>query len=310
MAKRLQNIVAESRLSLPVASGYAALVWLAAGLLSHHWWLQAGCYALSTYLMVTLNNSYALLRIYSRMVSCAFIILACMANFLFDSVDGAIVQTTFIGSYLTLFHCYQDKQCVGWIYCSLLLIGIGSLFTPQLLFFVPFIWLLTALQFNALSWRSWAASLLGLLTPYWFVGGWLVMRNDMTPLASHLHRLTDFGTIADISSLPTTHLLVLAVTTILLATGVIHYLRNNYQDKIRTRQYYGFLIIMALQSFVLLALQPQYYNWLIRLLIINTAPIIAHFIALTKTKVTNIACCVIAGVCLLVTAYTLWATTC
>ena len=41
-------------------------------------------------------------------------------------------------------------------------------------------------------------------------------------------------------------------------------------------------------------------------MIITTAPLIAHFIALTHTKVTNIAFCVLTGLTLLLTAYNLW----
>jgi len=63
---------------------------------------------------------------------------------------------------------------------------------------------------------------------------------------------------------------------------------------------------MALLAIVLLVLQPQHYDVLMRLLIINTAPFAAHFVALTYTKLTNIAFCVIVGLCLLITAYCLW----
>ena len=40
--------------------------------------------------------------------------------------------------------------------------------------------------------------------------------------------------------------------------------------------------------------------------IVTTAPLIGHFIALTKTRITNIAAITIAVICLLLTAAALW----
>ena len=63
---------------------------------------------------------------------------------------------------------------------------------------------------------------------------------------------------------------------------------------------------MTMLTAIFLVLQPQHYDVLIRLLIINTAPLIGHFIALTHTKVTNIAFYAIVIICLLVTAFNAW----
>ena len=87
--KRTQNRVAESRLTLSAVMVYAIAVWLAGGLLQQQLWPQLVCFLLSTYLMVVLNNSNALIRVYSRTISCSFIILTCAANFLFSSFAGA-----------------------------------------------------------------------------------------------------------------------------------------------------------------------------------------------------------------------------
>ena len=79
MIKRMQNHEAESSFTLPAVSAYAVAVWLASGLLIPHIpftaqelaggaWMQLVCFVVSAYLMVELNNSNALIRIYSRTV--------------------------------------------------------------------------------------------------------------------------------------------------------------------------------------------------------------------------------------------------
>ena len=256
--------------------------------------------------MVILNNSNALLRIYSRMVSCAFLVLSCAACFLFDSLKGGIVELCFIASYITLFRCYQDKQAMGWTYYTFLCLGLASTIFVQLLFFVPFLWLLTIIQLNAMSWRIFSASILGLLTPYWLAAGWFVWQRDATTMWEHFTALAQFQPLGDYSQVTLSQLLVFVVVVALAVTGMIHFWRTSYNDKIRIRQLYGFFIFMTMLTTIFLVLQPQHYDVLIRLLIINTAPLIGHFIALTHTKVTNIAFYAIVIICLLVTAFNVW----
>ena len=70
MRKRIKNRIAGSRFAFPVMAVYGIVVWLLAGAAGEMWWAQFAMYAVSTLLMVMLNNSNSLIRIYSRMVSC------------------------------------------------------------------------------------------------------------------------------------------------------------------------------------------------------------------------------------------------
>lgn len=108
--KRLQNKVSDSKLSLPITSVYAIGVWVLAGLIQEAWWIQFGCFTLSVYLMAVLNNSNALIRIHSRMVSCSFIMLTCTACFLFASLHEAVCTMLMAATYVVLFQTYQDKE--------------------------------------------------------------------------------------------------------------------------------------------------------------------------------------------------------
>ena len=145
MIKRTQNKVAESRFTLPVVMAYAIAVWLASGLLLpsipfssnillRGAWVQFVSFLLSAFLMVELNNGNALIRIFSRMVSSSFIVLACAANMLFGSMAGAIVQLCVVASLTTFFHSYQDKQSMGWIFYTFLFIGLASTVFVQILY--------------------------------------------------------------------------------------------------------------------------------------------------------------------------------
>ena len=67
----------------------------------------------------------------------------------------------------------------------------------------------------------------------------------------------------------------------------MHYVRNRINDKTRTRMLFNTFILVDIASMVFIILQPQLYMPLLTMMIITTSPLIAHFIALTDTRITN-----------------------
>ena len=303
--RRIQNRVAESRWTLPMTILYSVVIWLLAGLIQEQWWIQFGCFLLASYLMANLNNTNVLIRIYSRMVSVSFIALSSTAVFLFPSVKGAFVQLCFIASLLLFYNCYQDKETPGWTFYAFLSLGIGSFANIHILYFVPIFWLMMAIIVYSICWRTFLASLVGLLTPYWFWTAWKLWleEGNLTMITEHFSALADFR-IPDPLTFHQTLLLILVA--ILGITGTIHFVRTSSRDKIRTRQLYYSFFILGMSAAIFLMLQPQHYDMLIRIMIIATSPFIGHFLALTKTKFTNMAFIVITIAILTLTVFYLW----
>ena len=90
--KRIQNRISESRWTQVYVVSAATLVWTIAGLYNTSVIVPGVCILLATYLMMELNNANALIRIYSRMVSCSFLVFATMAAFMFPSIQTAIIM--------------------------------------------------------------------------------------------------------------------------------------------------------------------------------------------------------------------------
>lgn len=114
--KRLQNKIAASRFSLPVTATLAALVWVAVGFIMDNIWAQFAFTIISTLLMVELNNRNSLMRTYSRMVSCSFLVLITMASLPNPSMKASIVTMCFIAFTLIIWNCYQDRHAAGWAF--------------------------------------------------------------------------------------------------------------------------------------------------------------------------------------------------
>lgn len=291
---------------MPIITLYGIGVWLLAGVLTNHWWWQLACFAITTYLMVELNNINALIRIFSRMVSSAFIALTCCACFLFPNLHEAIMLTCLTAFIVLLFQTYQNKDAAGITYYAFLLFGVTSMVYVHILFFLPLIWLMMITNTMSLSWRTWTASLFGLLTPYWFGIVWLIYQHDYTLVIEHFSALAVFDEPFNLYGVTTGQKATLALVVLMAVIGSIHFIRKNYLDKIRIRMFYGFFMWMDLAALVFLLLQPQHFNAMLLIMILNTSPLIAHFAALTSTKLTNIVFLALSMATLFLTAYNLW----
>lgn len=299
--------MAESRIALPVTAVYGLLIWLAGGLVQQQLWMSLILFLVSTYLIVELNNQNALIRIYSRMVSCSFIMLTVMAVSGIKGTGPFAVQLSFIAFYSILFHTYQSRSSTGWVFFAFCCISIGSLFWVQELYFVPVLWIILGANLMAFNCRSFLASILGLLMPYWFAAGYELYLGDITPLVGHFRELGEFLPVLPLYQHETSlRFITIAFIAVLGLTGTIHFLRNSFKDKIRTRMLYEIFITLFLCTLIFLILQPQHEAYLLLLLIINVSLLISHFIALTHTKITNIAFFVIIAAALGLTFLNLW----
>lgn len=317
MTKRLQNRLAESRQLMTGVMGYGLMVWLASGIVHPYYtlessgptnfaWIQLLCFILSATLLAVLNNAYSLIRVFSRTVGSSFIILTCATCFQFNSMSGAIISLCTSAFFLLFFHTYQDKDSPGWTYYAFLCIGLGSLVFVHLFVYVPLLWLMMASQLNSVSVRTVVASLLGLITPYWFLIPYFLGTGYTGWLIHHFQPLAMWDLSLDYSHWTFNQQVTLALIVLVGATGTIHYLRNYYADKVRTRLFYSIFIYLMLATLLLTALQPAHYDELTRILIICVSPLAAHFMTLTRTRVTNICVLSCIAITLLITLVNLW----
>ena len=306
LVKRFQNRVAESRMALPLTGVYAMLVCVTGGLFAEHLWIQFALLAVSSYLMMELNNANALIRIYSRMVSCSYLVLAVMSHFLFVDIRCGIVQVCFVAFYIFMFGSYQDNRAVGRAFYAFLMLGIASAMFVQILFFVPVIWLLFVTNIMARSFRVFVATLFGLLVPYAFLATYWVYIGQPEMLVSHFLQIAQFGNVLDWHALPLSHIVTTLFVSALSVLGMIHFRLNNYKDKIRTRMLFEVFSVMSICTMLFILLQPQHIDYLLALLIVSTAPMVGHYIALTHTFITNLSFYAMIAVALSLTFFNVW----
>ena len=304
--KRIQNRIAESRHTLPVAIAIAAVLWYLSGLVATPLYLSFAIVLLTTFLMVEINNGNALIRVYSRLVSTSFLLMITSATFLLPNLRVMITTLCYVLFCLFLFRTYQEKRSPGRVFNAFLFLGITSIFFIQILFFVPVLWLLMTFNLMAMSHRNFWASIVGLLTPYWFTIPFWLLTEDFDAIVNHFSQIAVFQPLLHYEHLSLPHLVTFVFVVVVAVIGIIHFIRKSFLDKIRTRMLFTYIIVMTLLVVVFLLLQPQHFGFLLALLIVHVSPLIAHYLSLTNTRLTNITFFVLVILLTALTAYNLW----
>jgi len=291
-----QKEIATNRFTLVIVSIFAAIVWvmhefIAQDKESHNLFsltLIGGfllC-ALAVYLMAELNNRFALLRISSRMLSSSLVMICAAASMLHHLSPSHLMLICAVASYFPMFASYQRPYATTYIFLEFLFVGLASYLFPQVLYLIPFYWIVQAML-RAITFRSWVASILGIITPYWFLVTYAYITNDLQLFTDHFNDIITVE-MPSYSMLSHKQIMVGAFSLVFFLLGSWDFYQKKHLDKTRIRCNYYAVSLLGAVSFVWLLLQPQYFNLIIPFCLVHTSMLGGHFIALSYGKVQNI----------------------
>ena len=305
MVKRFQNKISGSRFLLATVAVITVVLWFAAGMLRIDTLLNLAITAVTAYFLVELDTRNSIIRIYSRMITSSFLILTTMTGaFVFDSYVFTALLWTFFFNFL--FSSYQDKNAAGRVFYAFLFLGLSSILCIHTLFFLPVLWFCMQSNIMSMGKRTLAASVIGFLLPYWFMGGYLLFTGDVSFFVTHFSKITSFGIPLALNTLDDNALTSFILLASLSIIGIIHYIRNSNKDKIRTRMFCETIIATNLFTILFILLQPYLFINLLPVLVVTTSILISHFIVLTSTRLTNISVIFIIAIVTAATIYNLW----
>ncbi|KAA6314180.1 hypothetical protein EZS27_035163, partial [termite gut metagenome] len=128
-------------------------------------------YFIIGYFLSVFNNQFGLTRMRIALSASLFFLFLSAWPGSYVLCAGDIATFTFLFSVYYLFESYQQYKSSGYLFHSALFTGIGSLFYPQLTYFIPVL-IIGAYSFRSLNVRSFFALLIGWSVPYWFLFGY------------------------------------------------------------------------------------------------------------------------------------------
>ncbi len=306
-SKNLQSLIATGRFTLPAAILISVCCWAVTGILMGMPLARllpgfALC-GLVGYLLVEMNNAFALIRVRASAQTALYSLLVSICPALYGCYSGQAASACFLLALIFLFRSYQGENAPPYLFHTFAFMGTGSLFVPQLTYLIPVMWI-GAYNFRSLNIKSWVASIIGWALPYWLLFGYAYLTDRLDLFFAPFVALTHFTPVALLSD--ASQIATLSYVFLLFGVGAIHAVALGGEDKLSTRSYLHFLVLLGVCCFVFIGLQPALYNHLLPLLWICVSILGGRLFILTHGRIANLFfVCAVIGFFLLF-AFNLW----
>ncbi|MBR5541790.1 MAG: hypothetical protein IKU64_05475 [Bacteroides sp.] len=300
---RFQIQVATGRFTLPVVILICLLIW-SCTIQSWSDLASLGITIIIGYLMIEANTAFTLIRTRSTLPVCIYWLVATSLFFLHPFEWTHFVPLIFILALCQLFNSYESTSPAIPIYHVFFFISLGSMIFPPMLYFTPLIWG-SMHAFRSISGKSFLSSLLGIMTPYWFLFGYAFYYNKLPLFWSTLQEIFYFDAI-DYSQLTKAELFAWAFITFLLLISGFHYWQIAYMDKTRTRIYHSFMVIAGIWTTLGSILQPTHIHEWMQIQLICASFLSGHLFTLTRNRFSAIYFIVTIILFILLILFNLW----
>lgn len=241
-------------------------------------------YALIGYILVELNNIFAIIRMRASVQTAVFFLLVSICPALYPLTAGQLSGVIMLCAIYFLFRSYQQSPASANLFYTFFCIGMGSLLFPKLTLLAPLLWI-GAYSFQSLHIKSFLASLIGWGLPYWLLWAHAYFYGQMDLFYAPFLELIHLQPIEFTFSHQQTAFLTYVF--ILFIVSASHCIVAGYEDKIRTRSYLQFLIFFNLCLFVFMILQPNTCIQFLPILLIGVSILAGHFFTLTNSRSSN-----------------------
>jgi len=311
--KRLQSIVTAGRWTLPVVILVCLLCraltcFLASDAIASTPAKQTVSilvYAVIGYILIEMNNRFSIIRTRATAQTSIYFLLVTACPQMHLLYAGDFVALLSLLSICFLLESYLQEQAAGCLFYSFFFIGAGSILFPQLSV-LAVLWLFEASRFRSLAPRSFCGALLGWILPCWMLFGYAFFFGRMELFCRPFRQLLTFCRPFDLTVLQPWEQAMLGYLLVMFIVSAVHFAVAEFEDKIRTRAYFRFLIGLTLFLFLLIALQPAHCSALLPLLMICSSILTGHFYVLTGTKVTNVLFVISLSSLIPLFAFNLW----
>ena len=199
-----------------------------------------------------INDNEMLISERTQLVFMFSVLLTSTNSGLLPFSEVTIVLLCFVFMIHELFDTYQLPEATGKLFNVGVLIGVSGLLMPQILWFMPLIWI-GMYQFYSLTFRSFMASLIGVFIIYWFVLAWCVWTHDFSMFTSLYSSLVDISFFSIFLSFRYYHVGFVLLSILLLVT--LFYIKMDaINNRVRVRQMLSFLLNLSFGSFVLICI--------------------------------------------------------
>lgn len=257
----------------------------------HHWMAHSALLSnllsmlfviVFSFLILKLNTEYAFIRVRTFLPSNIFVLI----------IGGLITLHTLHPVYFALlflllcvdriFQSYEKEKFHDSAFEAGFLIGLGSLFYLNLVFFFPIIWVGFALIKKRPQWRNFALPVLGLAVPWLFTWSYHYLTNQLPAFWDTI--LVNFETENSFFSGNIPLQVYLGYLMLVSFLGGIFLLNQYDEKKISTRKNFQVFFLITLIAFALLLFVPAVSQEILVIMSLPLTYLISNYLIFMKQK--------------------------
>lgn len=171
------------------------------------------------------------------------------------------------------------------VFDASVLLSLASVFQSRYLWLMPAIWLVMGVL-QVLNLRSFLASILGMLSVFWIIGGISFLIGDYGFLSAYSKDLLSFH-LFSLSDLTSSEISYIAFLAVLMISAIISFWPKQHLDKLRTRNYLNSILLIWFALLVLWFFSANDESYMLPLLSLSSL-VIAHFFSLVDSHFARI----------------------
>lgn len=191
-----------------------------------------------------------------------------------------------LSSLLLILSCYRLFRALDHgfesraVFDASVLLAMASVLQSRLIWLMPAIWLVMGVL-QVFNLRSFLASILGMLSVFWIIGGISFLMGDYAYVLAYVKDLLGFQlfNIEEISSSEITYIAFLAV---LMISAIISFWPKQHLDKLKTRNYLNSVLLLWFALLILWFFSSNDESYMLPLMSLSTL-VIAHFFSLVDS---------------------------
>lgn len=303
--RTLRNTIVTGKLTLPISIVLAALMWTFTERNALANWAGYLMMVLITLVLQVMSNTSSIIRVRSWFLSSCFIILCGLFTFQHTFDLSMLSELFYLIALFFLFSSYQQIHAEKKIFQAFFFLGLSSILMPQLLFMSFFFFVAMLVQLRVFTLRTVLAALIGIFVAIEIIVAFYFLSNHQENIVCYFNNITSFNP-QHIKTWNLAHKASIGFVMFLVLLSVLHYSRTHFNDKIRTRMFFYIIITQEFILLGLLALCPDNYKLLSGLILLESAPLLAHYFVLTRGWIVDIFFFLTFILLLLLTAFNLW----
>ena len=230
---------------------------------------------LTAFIIQRISDIEVLISERTQLVFLFFVLLTSTNVALLPFGSVTIVLLCLVFMINELFTAYQLPDATGKMFNAGVLLGVAGLFMPQVLWFLPLLWI-GMYQFLSLNYRSFMASLIGVMIIYWFVLAWCVWRSDFSMFSAMYVSLADFEFLGFVRPF-LLYKAGFAGIILFLIPVLFHVKSDAVNNRIRVRKILSFLLNMSIWSLILTCLYGGSADSFLAILYLPASVLNAYF---------------------------------